>query len=309
MATDATSTSNYAGKEAGVIIGKAFKEANTIAAGFVTMNQNVNFKLNLRMIEVTGGRRAYTCGFVPAGSITLSEKVLEPIKMKDDFEVCKEDFRNQWNDGDLGESAWNDGNMKPIMDAILAEKMAQEAEMQEEMIWTGDVDNTTPQEYNGFLTLFAADVNIVKVAGTDITEANVEVEIKKALAAIPVALRKKGLKVGIASDVAQAYNFYLISKGISNGYGGADSAATTLKFGKYDLVELMGLPDSNIVIAEPKNLVFATGSAADFNNIRLVDQDATMLNGKIIGSMVYNAAVGYYNSEEIVWYSPEIVSV
>lgn len=309
MATTVTSTSNYAGKEAGVIIGKAFKEANTIAAGFVTMNQNVNFKLNLRMIEVTGGRRAYTCGFAPSGSITLTEKVLEPIKMKDDFEVCKEDFRNQWDDGGLGQSAWNDGDMKVIMDAILAEKLAQEAEAQEEMIWTGDVSNTTPQEYDGFLTLFDADSDIVKVVGTDITEANVEVELKKALAAIPVELRKKGLKVGIASDVAQAYNFYLISKGISNGYGGADSAATTLKFGKYDLVELMGLPDSNIVIAEPKNLVFATGAQADFNSIRLVDQDATELNGKIIGSMVYNAAVGYYNSEEIVWYSPTIVSV
>jgi len=36
----------------------------------------------------------------------------------------------------------------------------------------------------------------------------------------------------------------------------------------------------------------------------MVDQDETLLNGKIIGTMVYNAAVGYYNGAEIVWARP-----
>ena len=139
MPTTVTSTSNYAGREAGAIVGKMFKEANTLSNNLVTVFENVNYKLNLRQIELTGGRRAYTCGFVPAGSITLSDKVLEPIKMKDDFQICKEDFRNQWNDGDLGASAWNDGDMKPIMDAILAEKLAQEAEAFDYMIWNGKI--------------------------------------------------------------------------------------------------------------------------------------------------------------------------
>ena len=47
MATTVTVTSNYAGKEAGAIIGQAFKEADTIAKGFVTTFENVNFKLYL----------------------------------------------------------------------------------------------------------------------------------------------------------------------------------------------------------------------------------------------------------------------
>lgn len=306
MATTVTSNSNYSGKVAGEIIGKAFKEANTISSGFITINQNVNYKLNLRLIEVTGGKRAYTCGFVPAGSITLSEKVLEPIKFKDDFEVCKEDFRNQWNDGDLGESAWNDGNMKPIMDAILAEKMAQEAEELDSDIWVGD--KTDPTEFDGFLTLFDLDADIIKVAGTTVTEANVEAELKKALAAIPAALQTKAtVKVGVSANVFQALSFLYISKGILNGMNGsnADMKAVTIPFGGYTIVQLSGLPANTMVIAEPKNLIMATGSTADFNSIRLVDQDATDLNGKIIGSMVYNAAVGYYNADEIVWYTTD----
>ena len=38
----------------------------------------------------------------------------------------------------------------------------------------------------------------------------------------------------------------------------------------------MGLPDNTIVVADPKNLVLATGSKADFNDIRLVDSDALL---------------------------------
>ena len=298
MATTVTVTSNYAGKEAGAIIGQAFKEADTIQKGFITTFENINYKLNLRKIELTGGKRAYSCGHVPSGAITLSEKVLEPIKFKDDFEVCKEDFRAQWSEESMGASAHNDNAPKNIMDAILVEKLAQNAEELDFNIWNGDATNI--DEFDGFLKLFAADADVIDVdlpAAT--TEENVEAQLKLALAAVPISLRRKTLKVGVSPDVAQAYSFYLISKGISNGLGG--DANTTLKFGKYDLVEINGLPASTIVIAEPKNLIFGTGLLADHNDVRLVDQDETLLNGKVIGTMVYNAGVQYYNGEEIVW--------
>lgn len=312
MATTVTSTSNYAGKEAGKIVGRAFREAETLRSGAVSVNENVNYKLNLRRIQVTGGRRLYTCGFVPAGAITLSEKVLEPIKFKDDWEICKEDFRNQWNDGDLGASAWNDGDMKVIMDAILAYKLGEEAEDQERIIWQGDSDENPATEYDGFLKLFAADATVIDVTLDAVTMSNVEAELIKAIGAIPSALKSSTkVRINVSSNIMAALSFLYISKGIVNGMNGdnADAKATTLTFGRYKIQELPGLPDDNIVIAEPENLVFATGSQADWNSIRMVDQDETELNGKIIGSMVYNAAVGYYNGFEIVWARPATPSV
>ena len=301
MATTVSVTSNYAGKEAGGIIGQAFREADTIQSGFITTFENINFKLNLRKIELTGGKRAYTCGFLPAGAITLSEKVLEPIKFKDDFEICKEDFRAQWSEESMGASAHNDNAPKDIMDAITVEKLAQTSAELDDNIWNGDSTNVT--EFDGFLKLFLADADVIDVdfaAAT--TEANVEAQLKQALTAIPLALRKKALRIGVSSDVAQAYNFWLISKGISNGLGG--DANTNLIFGKYKIEEISALPASTVVIAEPKNLVFGTGLLADHNELRLVDQDETMLNGLVIGTMVYNAGVQYYNGEEIVWARP-----
>ena len=301
MATTVSVTSNYAGKEAGGIVGQAFKEADTISKGFVTTFENVNFKLNLRKIELTGGKREYTCGHVPAGAITLTEKVLEPKKFKDDFSVCKEDFRAQWSEETMGASAHNDNAPKDIMDAILVEKLAQTAEELDDNIWNGNGANAT--EFDGYLKLFLADADVIDVDLDAVTEANVEAMLKLALNAVPVAIRRKSLKVGVSPDVFQAYSFYLVSKGISNGLGG--DANATPKFGKYDLVEINGLPDDTIVIAEPKNLIFGTGLLADHNRVELSDEDAIGLQtGLVRGTMVYNAGVSYYNGAEIVWARP-----
>jgi len=301
MATTTSVTSNYAGKEAGAIIGQAFKEADTITKGFVTVFPNVNYKLNLRKIALTGGKREYTCGHVPAGAITLSEKVLEPKKFKDDFSVCKEDFRAQWSEESMGASAKNDNMPSDIMEAITVEKLAQTAEELDDNIWNGDGSNA--DEFDGFLKLFLADATVIDIDLDAVTEANVEAQMKLALNAVPVAVRKKNLKVGVSSDVAQYYNFWLISKGIANGLGG--DANTTLKLGKYIIEEIAGLPSSTIVIAEPKNLIFATGLLADHNELILKDEDEIgLLTGLVRGSMVYNAGVNYYNGAEIVWARP-----
>ncbi len=301
MATVTTVQSNYAGKEAGQIIGQAFKEADTIQKGFVSVFDNVNYKLNLRKIELTGGKREYTCGYLPAGAITLSEKVLEPKKFKDDFSVCKEDFRAQWSSESMGASAHNNNAPSDIMDAITVEKLAQTAEELDDNIWNGDGANA--DEFDGFLKLFLADASVIDVDLDAVTEANVEAMLKLALAAVPVAIRRRTLRVGVSPDVAQAYNFWLISKGISNGLGG--DANTNLIFGKYRIEEINGLPANTIVIAEPKNLVFATGLLADHNEVKLVDEDEIgLLTGLVRGTMVYNAGVNYYNGEEIVWARP-----
>ena len=301
MSTRVSVTSNYAGKEAGGIVGQAFKEADTIAKGFITTFENVNYKLNLRKIELTGGKREYTCGHVPAGAITLTEKVLEPKKFKDDFSVCKEDFRAQWSEETMGASAHNDNAPKDIMDAILVEKLAQTAEELDDNIWNGNGTNAT--EFDGFLKLFLADAEVIDVDLDAVTESNVEAMLKLALNAVPVAIRRKSLKVGVSPDVFQAYSFYLVSKGISNGLGG--DANSTPKFGKYDLIEINGLPDNTIVIAEPKNLIFGTGLLADHNRVELSDEDTIGLQtGLVRGTMVYNAGVSYYNGAEIVWARP-----
>ena len=304
MATTNTVSSNYAGKVAGEIIGKTFKEADTLRLGLITLAPNVNYKLNMRRIRYTDGTTAYTCGFTPQGAMVLNERVLEPVKLKNDFQICKEDFRQTWSEDSMGASASNVNAPADIMEAIQVEMLGETAEQVDAKIWQGNSVN--PDEWDGFLKLFAADSAVIKAnngitpIGAAITEANVEAELKKVLAVIPVPLRRKTVQVAVAPNVFQAYWFYLVSKGIANN---GDASEKQVRFGKYTLTEVNGLPDNTIVVFEKKNLVMGTGLEADFNQISLVDEDEIgLLTGQIRGKMVYSGGVNYYNSEDIVWY-------
>lgn len=304
MATTVNVSSNYAGKVAGEIIGQAFKEADTLRLGLLTVAENVNFKYNLRKISYADGTVDYTCGFTPSGAVTLSEKVILPEKMMNPLQVCKEDFRQTWSEDSMGASAHNPNAPADIMEAIQMEVLSSQAEKIDDDIWNGDTSN--PGEFDGYIKQFDADAGVIKAnngitpIGAAITEANVEAELKKVLAAIPVRIRRNDMVVAVSPDVFQAYTFYLISKGISwNGTTDEKQA----KFGKYTLTEVNGLADNTIVVYEKKNLVFATGLQADFNELSFVDEDEIgLLTGQVRGKVVYNAGVGYYNSSEIIWY-------
>lgn len=296
MATTTTVSSNYNGKDAGMIIGQAFKTIDTIEKQAVTIAENVNYKLSLRKIAYTDGTTAYSCGFTPAGAIVLNENTIEPFKFKNDFDVCKEDFRATWSDGIMGGGAANATAPSDIMDAIQAEVLGAIGEKLEMEIWRGDATA-------GFLDLFAADGDVNKpTADAAVTEANVLTKyLKPALNAVPIALRNKDLVVAVSPDVAQAYAFYLSTQGITYGNGNSDFPLT---FGRHTLTVLNGLPENSVVIYEKKNLVFATGLLADHNQVALVDEDEIgLLTGKVRGKVVYNYGVGYYNAAEIVWLS------
>ena len=304
MATTTNVSSNYSGKVAGGIIGAAFKEGSTLSLGVLTVAENVNYKMNLRKIAYADGTVNYSCGHAPAGTITLSEKIIEPKKVKNDFTVCKEDFRQTWSEDSMGASASNVNAPADIMEAIQLEMLSSQAAKVDEDIWTG-LNATAGETGDGFTVQFAADGAVIKAnngitaLGAATTEANVEAHLKAALNAIPIPLRKKEVQVLVSSNVFQAYTFYLISKGIAWN-GTADDK--TAKFGRYNLVEIQGLPDDTIICAEQKNLVFATGLNADFNTVALEDEDEIgLLTGNVRGKIVYNAGVGYYNSNEIVW--------
>lgn len=297
--TSTSVTSNYAGKVAGEIIGKTFKEADSLRLNLFTVVENVNYELNLRKISYTDGRTAYTCGHTPAGAITLSEKVLKPTKFKTDFSVCKEDFRPTWSEDLQGSSAWNDVLANDIETAIIIEVLGETSQKTDSDIWVGTTASTS-SSFIGLLPQFEADSSVIKISGANVSEANVETELKKALNAVPVALRRNTLNVIVSPDVFQAYWFYLVSKGIANN---GDASEKQVRFGRYTITEINGLPDNTIVIAESKNLVFATGLVSDHNLIRAVDEDAIgLLTGYVRGKLVYNMGVGYYNSNEIVYY-------
>lgn len=306
MPTTATIGSNYNGEVAGQIVGKAFKEADTLSKGLVTVLPDITFKTSLRKISYSDGRTDYSCGFTPSGAVTLSEKVLEPKKIKNEQELCKEDFRQIWSAASMGFSAHNDSMPSDVNAAFLAEILGDTAEATDRDIWQGDSVNAG--QFDGFVKLFNADATVIKggtgeqitSAAAPVTKANVIAELEKVSNAIPVALRRKtDLIFAVSPDVAQAYNLYLIDQGLANGNGGGGAA---LQYGSYSLTVVNGLPDNSFCVFQRKNLYFGTGLLADHNSIRVKDMDETDLSGMVRYKMVYTAGVQYVNGEEIIYY-------
>ena len=67
--------------------------------------------------------------------------------------------------------------------------------------------SATDGQIGGFIPQFTADGNIIKAnngivpSGNAITESTVEAELKLALNAVPVAIRRKGLEIVVSPDV------------------------------------------------------------------------------------------------------------
>ena len=299
MATTTTVNSSYAGTVAGDIIGKAFKEADTIQRNLVTVLVNIPVKQVIRKIDYGNGRTDYSCGFTPAGSVTIGEVILEPKKIKNEAELCKEDFRNVWDTASMGFSAHNDNMPVDEESALLVEILADTAQATDSDIWVGDA--TDDGHFDGFIPKFLLDANVIDVTAVAVTKSNVISKIEAVMAAVPVALRRKtDLVFAVSNDVALFYQQALVSAGISNGVGGNDFQ---LRYGNYVLEIVNGLPDSTMVVYQKKNLYFGTGLLSDHNEVRIKDMDDTDLSGTVRYKMVYTAGIQYVRGAEIVLYT------
>jgi hypothetical protein len=300
MATTTTVNSSYAGTVAGEIVGKAFKEADTIARNLVTILPNIAVKQVIRKIDYGNGRQDYSCGFAPSGSVTLDEVILEPKKIKNEAELCKEDFRNVWDTASMGFSAHNDNMPVDEESALLVEILADTAQATDSDIWVGDA--TDDGHFDGFIPKFLLDATVIDVATpVAITKANVLAKIEATMNLVPIALRRKtDLVFAISNDVALAYQQNLVGAQITNGFGGTD---LQLKYGTYTFEIINGLPESTMVVYQKKNLYFGTGLLSDHNEVRIKDMDDTDLSGTVRYKMVYTAGVQYVRGSEIVLYT------
>ena len=298
MATTLNVTTNFVGEVAGEYIAEMIKEANTISENLVTVLPNVVSPQFIRKIETAAGFVDYSCGFTPAGSITLSEKELAPKKVKWDSELCKEDFRQLWTASQMGFSAHNDSLPQTEQAAILADMGTRIARKVDQDIWEG---NGATGNFNGLVPALLADVDVIDVATPiAITAGNVEVELGKFIDAIPdEVIGSAGVVLGVSTNVIRA---------IKRAYGAqARANGTFLKpsefdFEGYTLTEIKAL-NANTMVAYDKNQVFfGTGLTADFNEIKVKDMDETDLSGTVRMKVVFTGGVQYAYGGEIVLY-------
>ena len=89
-----TTVSNFAGKAAGFYISAALKEAKSLE--YLTSIENIKFKSNIQQMDATSMVQDAACGFNEAGTLELTEKVLEPKNLMVNTDICKSTLLDSW---------------------------------------------------------------------------------------------------------------------------------------------------------------------------------------------------------------------
>lgn len=308
MPTTTSITTTYAGEFAGKYIAAALLSGVTLDKGLIEIKPNVKYKEVIKRVSTNDIVKNATCDFDPTSTLTLDERIIQPEEFQVNLQLCKKDFRSDWEAVQMGYSVYDNlpATFTDFLIAHVAEKVAQNIE---QSIWAGV--NATAGQFDGFTTLFAADGTVVDVVGTTVTAANVVEEMGKMIDATPNTLYgKEDLTLYVAPNVAKAY-VRALGGFAANGVGanGVNNQGTMwwnqgdLNYDGVKIAMVYGLGANEMVMAQKSNLYFGTGLLSDHNEVKVIDM------GDIDGSqnvriiMRFTAGVQYGFGSEVVYYT------
>ncbi len=322
-----TITTTYAGEFAGDYISAALLSGNTLANGGITIKPNVKYQEVIKKLNLSDALTAATCDFTAsADKISLVERILSPTELQVNLELCKKDYRSDWEAIQMGISAYD--NLPPTFaDFLIGQVAAKVAESIENTIWNGEVGGATGYAlFDGILHKLAdatADIpNGQELTAATITSSNVIDELGKVVDAIPAALYgSEDLHIYIPQNVHKAYVRTLGGFAVQAfGSGATESAAAVgangvggngttwyngqgLTFDGIKLFVANGLPNNKMVAAERSNLFFGTGLQSDLNEVKVIDM--ADIDGSQNVRMVMRATAGVEVGvvEDVVIYS------
>ena len=306
MSTSITTT--YAGEFAGKYISAALLSADTLEGGGITIKPNVKYKEVMKTLSTNALVNNAACDFADQSVVTLAERILQPEEFQVNLELCKKDFRSDWEAIEMGYSAFD--TLPPsFADFLLGHIAAKVAQKTEETIWQGATANAG--EFDGFEALLAADATVVDVTGTTVAAANVITEMGKVVDAIPTSVYgKEDLYIYVASNVARAYIRALGGFGAQGlGGSGVNNEGTTwfngadLAFDGVKLFVCSGMSDNTMIAAQKSNLYFGTGLLSDHNEVKLIDMADLDGSQNVRVVMRFTSGVQFGIGADIVLYS------
>ena len=308
MATTTSITTTYAGEFAGDYISAALLSGVTIDNGGITVKPNVKFKEVIKKVATDGIVKDGTCDFADTSTITLTERIIEPKTFQVNLELCKADFRSDWDAIQMGYSAF-DNLPASFADFLISHAQEKVAQKIEQNIWGGADANEG--EFDGIVALATADSDVIDVVGTTVTAANVVAELGKVVDAIPAALYgAEDLNLYVAQNVYRAYvralgGFAAAGVG-ANGVGGqgTNQALGNVMFDGVNVFVANGLANNYIVAAEKSNLFFGTGILNDTNEVKVLDMADLDGSQNVRVILRFTATVQYGIGSDIVLYTP-----
>jgi hypothetical protein len=309
--TETTIATTYAGEFAGKYVAAALLPAPTLANNLITIKQNVKYKEVLKRVSLNDVVKDATCDFTATSTLALTEKILEPKELQINLQLCKQDFRSDWEAIEMGFSAF-DNLPKTFSDFLIAYVAEKAAAKNEFNIWQGDADNTG--EFDGFETLLSVDPNLVpaqEVTGTIVTSSNVAAQLGLIVDAMPDTLYgREDLRLYVSNNIFKAYVRSLGGFGASglgaNGFEGRGSMWYTtggaLFFEGIPVVMCTGMSANTAILTTIDNLYFGTSLLSDHQLVKILDMSDLDGSQNVRVIMRFTAGVQYANIEDIVTY-------
>ena len=310
MATTTSLTTSYAGEFAGEYIAAALLSGSTIENGLITVKPNVKHKEVLKKVSTDGILKDASCDFTATSTLTLTERVLNPKELQVNLQLCKKDFRGDWEAIQMGMSTFD--TLPPsFADFLIGHVASKVAQKIEQNIWVGDEDNSG--EFDGFSEIIANDANLPsgqEVAGTTVTASNVVAQLGSIVDAIPSTLYgSEDLYIYVSQNIARAYVRALGGFSVaatSNAGVGAQGTqwynGQGLSFDGVKIAVANGLADNTAMAAEKSNLFFGTGLLSDHNLVKVLDMADLDGSDNVRVILRATGGVNYAIAEDIVTY-------
>jgi len=316
LATATNITTSYSGQFAGEYIAAALLSASTIDDGGLTVKANIAFKEVIKKLATGSLVSPASCDFVPNSSVTLTERIIQPVELQVNLQLCKYDFVNDWESQQMG---FGLGQSLPpkFSDFMIAHVASEVAQNTEFCIWQGDTAAASNNSFDGFEKLIAAaivagDIPAGQQVGAGVlSAANIIAELSKVVDAIPAALYgKEDLFLYIGSAAAK---FYVQALGgfAANGLGanGVSNMGTqwwnngSLTVNGVKIFVSPGLSANKMYAAQRSNLYFGTGLLNDTNSIKVLDMQDLDASNNVRMVMRFTSAVQFGIASDIVSYA------
>ena len=263
-------TSNYSGEHAGQYIAAALKSATSLE--YLNVLENVKTKRNITKVAGADLVRNASCDFTDSGTLTLTERVLDPKELQINVDLCKKDLLADWQAAQMRAGAHNRDMSGDFTAFVMSYLSGTIADAVEGSIWSG-ADATTGQ-FEGFLTattgLFAGDGTVGSDSASAAYDAsNVIANIQGLVAAIPAQVyTKEDLYIYMN---AKTYRFYISAISALSAFPFNHMGQYTPEFEGVKIAVCQGMPDNQMVAAQKSNLFFGTDLISDHSEIRMLD--------------------------------------
>jgi len=306
MATTTSITTTYAGQFSGKYIAAALLSAPTLDKEYITIKPNIKYKEVIKKYSNDNAIFDASCDFTATSTVTLTETVLFPDEFQVNLQLCKKDFRSDWEAIEMGISVF-DNLPASFTEFMIGQVAAQVAAQTEQNIWTGS--GVPTGQFQSFDSLFRTNGSGVisgslATSGSITGSSTVIAALQGVVDLIPTSVYgKEDLGIYVSTATMKAFQTAVAGgSSFANGYNNQTVIGLKpMDFQGIPLLHCPGLPPTAVVAAQKSNLFFGTALLSDKNEVKVLDMadlDGSQ-NVRII--MRYTAGVAFGFGPDIVY--------